>query len=83
MNEEEKQQIPVSVVALRAESYSEGGDSIVVSLRTKYSTAERKYSVPVECFHDLIVDLQRLNASRAREPSEPLLPLEESTVAAE
>jgi hypothetical protein len=52
-------------------------------LRTKYSSAERKYSVPIECFHDLIVDLQRLNASRAREPSEPLLPLEESTVAAE
>jgi hypothetical protein len=74
VNEDEKQQIPVSVVAVRAESYSADGDSIVVSLRTKYSTAERKYSVPVECFHDLILDLRRLNASTASkqtdEPSE-------------
>jgi hypothetical protein len=83
VNEEEKQQIPVSVVALRAESYSADGDSIVVSLRTKYSTAERKYSVPVECFYDLIVDLRRLNASapskQTDEPSEkgePLLPFD-------
>jgi hypothetical protein len=83
MNEDEKQQIPVSVVAVRAESYSADGDSIVVSLRTKYSTAERKYSVPVECFHDLIVDLRRLNAAvtpkepdEARGKDEPFLPLD-------
>jgi len=88
MNEEEKQQIPVSVVALRAESYSEGGDSIVVSLRTKYSTAERKYSVPVECFHDLIVDLRRLNAAvtptepdETRGKDEPFLPLDKPVAA--
>ena len=82
MSQDEKEIIPVSVIALRADAYSTDGN-VVISLRTKYSSAERKYSVPIECFHDLIVDLQRLNASRAREPSEPLLPLEESTVAAE
>ena len=82
MSQDEKQTIPVSVVALRADAYSPDGN-VVISLRTKFSSAERKYSVPIECFHDLIVDLQRLNASRAHEPSEPLLPLEEPTVAAE
>jgi len=72
----------VSVVALRAESYSADGDNVVISFRTKYSTAERKYSVPVECFQDLIVDLQRLSASRhnesaeANDQAEPFLPLE-------
>ena len=82
MSQDEKESLPVSVTALRADAYSTDGN-VVISLRTKYSSAERKYSVPIECFHDLIVDLQRLNASRAREPSEPLLPLEASTVAAE
>jgi hypothetical protein len=82
MSQDEKESLPVSVIALRADAYSTDGN-VVISLRTKYSSAERKYSVPIECFHDLIVDLQRLNASRAREPSEPLLPREESTVAAE
>jgi len=48
------------VVALRAESRSVDGKNIVISLRTKYSTAERKYSVPLECFQDFIIDLQRL-----------------------
>ena len=55
--------IPVSVIALRAEDYSPDGKNVIISLTTKYSTAERKFSVPVECFHDLIVDLQRLNAA--------------------
>jgi len=83
VTQEEKRTIPVSVVAFRAESYSADGGEIIISLQTKYSTAERKYSVPVECFRDLIVDLQRLNASRPGEPmekasdqAEPLLPLE-------
>ena len=82
VSQEEKQTVPVSVIELRAESYSVDGDNIVVSLRTKYSTAERKYSVPVQCFQDLIVDLQRLNASTPIEPNEahkqaePFLPLE-------
>jgi hypothetical protein len=80
--QEQKRSIPVSVVALRAESHSAEGDNIVISLRTKYSSAERKYSVPVECFRDLIVDLRRLNTStsiepveRANDATEPLLPL--------
>jgi hypothetical protein len=58
----EKQISPVSVVASRVERYSSNGD-IIISLRTKYSMAERKYSVPAECFHDVIVDLRRLNAA--------------------
>ena len=58
----------MSIVALRAESYSPDGN-VVISLRTKFSSVERKYSVPLECFRDLIVDLQRLDASKANEPS--------------
>ena len=83
MSEKVQQRLPVSVVALRAESYSAADDSIVISLRTKYSTAERIYSVPVECLQDLIVDLRRLSSTAPIAPSEktesqtePLLPLE-------
>ena len=83
MTEKVEQRLPVSVVALRAESYSVADDSIVISLRTKYSTAERTYSVPVECLQDLIVDLRRLSLSAATAPcekadsqTEPLLPLD-------
>ena len=61
--------LPVNVLALRAEGYSPDGNSVVLSLRTKFSSAERKYSVPLECFHDLIVDLQRLDAGKSAEPS--------------
>jgi hypothetical protein len=61
MNQDET--VPVSVIALRADAYSPDGKNVIISLTTKYSTAERKYSVPLECFYDLIVDLQRLNAS--------------------
>lgn len=62
VNEPEKQTTPVSVIALRAESWSADGDSVVISLRTKYSTAERKYSVPRNCLQDLILDLKRLTS---------------------
>jgi hypothetical protein len=55
--------IPISVIALRADDYSLDSKDVIISLTTKYSAAERKYSVPVECFRDLIVDLQRLNAA--------------------
>jgi hypothetical protein len=54
---------PVSVIALRADDYSPNGKNVIISLTTKYSAAERKFSVPIECFHDLIVDLRRLNAA--------------------
>jgi hypothetical protein len=60
--------LPVSIVALRAEGYSPDGNNVIISLRTKFSGAERKYSVPLQCLHDLIVDLQRLNASKSAEP---------------
>ena len=72
----------VNVVALKAEGYSTDGNNVVVSLRTKFSSREQKYSVPIECFRDFIVDLQQLNASKAGEPAEPLLPLEAPTIAA-
>ena len=84
---QEKRPIPVSVIALRAESYSADGSNVVISLRTKYSIAERKYSVPVECLQDLIVDLRRLSLSgptaafEADSQTEPLLPLELSVAA--
>jgi hypothetical protein len=57
--------IPISVIALRADDYSPDCKNVIISLTTKYSTAERKFSVPVKCFHDLIVDLQRLNAAKS------------------
>jgi exosome complex RNA-binding protein Rrp4 len=63
MNQDKK--IPISVVALRADDYSPDGNDVIISLTTKYSTAERKFSVPIQCFYDLILDLQRLNASTA------------------
>ena len=63
---------PVSVVALRAEAYTPDGD-VVISLRTKFSSAERRYCVPIECFGGFIVDLRRLNTV-AREQDERLLP---------
>ena len=82
MSRDEKSPIALSVIALRAENYAADGN-IVISLRTKYSAAERKFSVPVECFKDLIIDLKRLNASLPSEPTngnedqaEPLLLLE-------
>lgn len=53
---------PISVIALRADDYSADGKAVTISLTTKYSAAERKYSVPVECLRDLVADLQRLNA---------------------
>ena len=81
MSQDEKPPIALSVIALRAEDYAADGN-IIISLRTKYSTAERKFSIPVECFKDLIVDLKRLNASLPSAPTdgdedqaEPLLPL--------
>jgi hypothetical protein len=71
--------LPVSIVALRAECCSSDGN-LVISLRTKFSSAERKYSVPLECFLDLIVDLQRLNASKT---TESLIQPKATSVAAE
>jgi hypothetical protein len=54
---------PISITALRADNYSPDGRTVIISLTTKYSAAERKYCVPVECLQDLIVDLLRLNAA--------------------
>ena len=83
MSEKVEPRLPVGVVALRAESYSADDGCVVISLRTKFSAAERSYSVPVECLQDLIVDLRRLSSTAPIAPSEktesqtePLLPLE-------
>ncbi|MGB7714686.1 MAG: hypothetical protein WBL81_06955, partial [Pseudolabrys sp.] len=53
---------PTSVISVRAQAYSPDDQTVVISLTTKYSTAERTYSVPLGCLDDLVVDLQRLNA---------------------
>ena len=49
----------VNVIAMRAGNYSPDGKSLIISMTTKYS-AERTYSVPVECLYELIADLQKL-----------------------
>ena len=59
----EDKKLPISVTALRADDYSPGGKSIIMSVTTKYSNVDRKYAVPLECFYDFIVDLHRLNAN--------------------
>ena len=56
--------IPIAVTALRVEDYSSDGKNIIISLMVKYADTERKYSVPVECFYDVIVDLQRLSGAK-------------------
>jgi len=53
----------ISVIAFRAERFSQDGKNILVTFRTKFSSAERKYLVPMECLRDFVVDLQRLHAS--------------------
>jgi hypothetical protein len=68
----DKETAPVTVVAFRAESHSPDGKNLIISLRTKYSSAERKYSVPVECLKDFLIDLQRLQASKLEHPVENL-----------
>jgi hypothetical protein len=74
----------ISVIAFRADEYSADGKNVIVSLTTKYSATERKYSVPIDCFRDLIVDLQRLNtaagASAATSIETPIEPAVASTV---
>lgn len=60
----------VGVSALRAIGLSPDGKEVTISLRMRYSTSERTYSVPIECFYDLIVDLRRLNASAGSEMPE-------------
>ena len=67
-----KETAAVTVVAFRAESYSSDGKNLIISLRTKYSAAERKYSVPLECLRDFFVDLQRLQAFNIEHPAENL-----------
>ena len=54
---------PVHVSALRAVRYSADGKEVIIGLTTKYSGAERQYVISIDCFYDLITDLQRLNAS--------------------
>lgn len=60
---DEERSVPVSVTTVRALGYSADGKDLVLSLTTKYSEAERLYSVPLKCFSDLILDLRRLSSS--------------------
>ena len=62
--------VPISVIALKAKEFSPDGKSVIISLTTKYSAAERQYSVPLECLYDFVVDLQRLNAFAGRATTE-------------
>ena len=66
----EDKTLPISITALRANDYSPNGENIIISLMTKYSASDRKYSVPIECFYDFIADLKRLNALKAAVPIE-------------
>src|SRR5262245_37452055 len=73
---------PLRVVTLRADCYSADRENVVISLRMKYSMVERKYSVPLECLRDLVVDFRRLSSATPDVPTEnthgetePLLPL--------
>ncbi len=56
---------PIGVTALRAIGYSADGGSLIISVTVKYSRAERRYSVPISCFEDLVVDLRRLSAIKS------------------
>ena len=58
---------PISVNALLAEGYSADGNNIIISLTVKFLGKKRQYSVPVNCFYDLIASLQRLNATNGTE----------------
>jgi hypothetical protein len=66
----EDKKLPISVTALRADDYSPDAKNIIISVTTKYSNIDRKFSVPIDCFFDFIVDLRRLNAN-AIEPAHP------------
>ena len=76
---------PVAATAMRADEYSDDGKNIVISLKTKYSAAERRYSVPIECLGDLLIDLKRLNvptdaASSSKTAIDPVaLPIQEES----
>jgi hypothetical protein len=63
----------ITVIGIRANGYSPDGKNINISLTTKYSAAERRYSVPIECFRDLVLDLQRLNTGASGAPTETVV----------
>jgi hypothetical protein len=88
--DDEKQTPPMTVTELRAENYSTDG-KVVIALRTRYSPNEWKYSIPVECFLDLIIDLKRLNCvpptqappTQPDKPTEPVSLLPEVSIISE
>jgi hypothetical protein len=57
----QSKQIPIDVIALRANNRTPDGNNIIISLITRFST-EQAYSVPIECLKELITDLQKLNS---------------------
>jgi hypothetical protein len=65
-----KDGFPISTTALKAKELSPDGKGVIISLTTRYSAAERQYSVPLECLYDFVVDLQRLNAFAGRATTE-------------
>ena len=66
-----KEMAPVTVVAFRAESLLTEWQKLGHPIADQIFP-ERKYSVPLECLRDLLVDLQRLQASKLEHPAENL-----------
>ena len=62
--------LPVGVVAVRAVGLSPDRQNVILAITVKYSRAERAYSVPIECFEDLVIDLKRLNARAQAAPDD-------------
>ena len=67
----QSKQIPIDIIALRANDRTHDGKNIIISLKPRYSP-EQTYSVPVECLYELITDLQNLNSSKGTAAIKPL-----------
>jgi hypothetical protein len=63
--------VPIAVLDFRADNYSPDGQSIIVSLMTKYSAERRSYSLPVTCLYPFIADLQKLQSAGAFQHTPP------------
>jgi hypothetical protein len=62
---------PIDAIDFRADSYSPDGQSIIVSLATKYSAERQSYSLPVASLYGFIADLQKLHSSSPTQPTAP------------
>ena len=67
---------PITVNAMRAVGLSSDGKNVILSIAVKYSHSERRYSVPIECLEDFIVDLRRLGTQQSHDDPQAALALE-------